>query len=321
MRAAVTGGSGVVGRALLRHLVEGGHEVRALARSDESRRQVRELGAEPVAGDVLDREHVEALVAGADTVFHLAGVNELCPSDPAAMWRVNVEGTEVVLAACRRREVGRLVHTSSASTIGEARGTVADEATPRRRPPLSEYERSKAEAELVVTEGRGELDVVVVNPASVQGPGRVGGTGALLAAAAGGRLPVLVDTVFSIVDIDDCARGHILAAEKGGVGERYIFSGGTLTVREAVSILARITGRRRPWFVHPGLATVAAHLVGPVMGRLGRRPLLCPESARVLLHGHRYDGSKATRELGLDYTPVEDTFRRTVDWVLATGAA
>jgi dihydroflavonol-4-reductase len=198
-------------------------------------------------------------------------------------------------------------------TIGEARGQVADEWTPHRGSYLSWYERTKAESEKIALT-RSDVDVVSVNPSSVQGPGRASGTGRLVLAAARGRLPVMVDTAISIVDIDDCARGHLLAAEKGVPGERYLLSGATMGTREALRILAEVTGRpSRARFIEPRALTLAG-AIGGVVARLGVGAGVCPESARVILHGHRYDGSRATRELGLSYTPVGETLRRAVDW-------
>lgn len=315
MKVAVTGGSGVVGAAVVRHLVASGHEVWALARSAEASAKLDALGASVVHGDVLDQSAVERLVTGSQYVFHIAGVNEMCPRDPARMWMVNVEATMGVLGASARAGAERFIHTSSAVTIGEERGTIGTEASEHRGRFMSEYERSKTVAERLVFDTAHEIDVVSVNPSSVQGPGRSTGSGALLLAAARGDLPFLVDTTISLVDIDDCARGHLLAAEEGAPGERYILSGAMLTIRQAVGILNRHLGRRgMPWFVRPGVMTALAPMIDAVSRLAGRRSPLCPESARVLLHGHRYDGSKANRHLGLEYTPVDETLARTLEW-------
>ncbi|MGD2059540.1 MAG: SDR family NAD(P)-dependent oxidoreductase [Acidimicrobiia bacterium] len=320
MKVAVTGGSGVVGKAVIRHLVAAGHDVRALARSTASAAVVEELAARPVAGTVLDGRSLEALVEGCDWVFHVAGVNEMCLIDPSPMWEVNVDGTMHVLEACHRAGVGRLIHTSSAVTIGEEQGTIGTETSRHRGQFQSEYERSKTVAERLVLDRAHDLEVVAVNPSSVQGPGRSSGTGALLLAIARGNLPVLVDTTLSIVDIDDCARGHLLAAERGEPGERYILSGPVITVREGVASMNRILGRHtRPWFLRPRVIEVAAPIAEGLARALGRPPLLCPESARVLLSGHHYSGDKATRELGLDYTSLEETLSRTITWFRQEG--
>lgn len=320
MRVAVTGGSGVVGSAVVRHLVAEGHDVTAMARSPQASSTLRELGARVVHGDILDQAAVSRLVKGHQRVFHIAGVNEMCSRDPAGMWRVNVEASVSVLHASRRHGVERFIHTSSAATIGEERGTVGNEESKHRGHFLSEYERSKTVAERLVFDSAPDIEVVSVNPSSVQGPGRSTGTGALLLAAARGMLPFLVDSTFSLVDIDDCARGHLVAAEKGVPGERYLLSGATLTVREAVRVLNGVSGKRRtPWFVNRAAVTAVAPIVDVCSRVVGRATPLCAESARVLLHGHRYDGSRAGRDLGLEYTPVENTLTRTFRWFRREG--
>ena len=320
VRVAVTGGTGTVGAALVRHLVAEGHQVNALARTGVGSDALELAGAQPVAGDVLDSPSLDRLVDRTEMVFHVAGINQLCPKDPGEMWRVNVDGTREVLEACRRAGVRRLVHTSSAVTIGEEDGNVGSEATTHRGNYLSQYERTKTEAEALALAGGGEVEVVSVNPSSVQGPGRSTGTGRILLRAVQGRLPIAMDTIFSLVDIDDCARGHLLAAERGRPGERYLLSGVTLTTREAVSILAAVTGvRPRVRYLRPGVLSALGPVVGAIYGMIGRHAPVCPEAVRVLQHGHRYDGSRATRELGLTYTRVEETLRRTVEWFRSQG--
>jgi dihydroflavonol-4-reductase len=319
MRAAVTGGSGVVGGPVIRHLVEAGHEVVALARTETAGQRVAGLGAQPSRGDVLDPESLRAFVAGADWVFHVAGVNEMCPADRRLMTRVNVEGTRHVADACHRKGVGRLIHTSSAVTLGEAAGETGNEFTSHRGRYRSLYEESKvlAERELVRA---GDVEVVVVNPSSVQGPGRSTGTGRLVIDVLDGRLPFLVDSTFSIVDIDDCARGHLLAAERGEPGERYVLSGATLTIREALHRVAAVSGAvPKVRYLPSSVALIGGTLVELVY-RLGRRrPPVCREMVSILRAGAAYDGSRATRELGLQYRPFDETIRRMVDWFRAQG--
>ena len=320
MRVAVTGGSGVVGRPLVRTLVEEGHEVVALARSDAAAATIEREGARVVVGDILDRVSLGRLVDGADWVFHVAGVNELCPQDPAHMDRVNIVGTANVLTACQIAGVGRLIHTSSAAAIGERQGTVGTEISPHRGNYLSRYEGSKHQAEQLVLAEAGAVDVVVVNPSSVQGPGRATGTGKLLLDVLNGHLPFLVDTTVSIVDIDDCARGHLLAATQGVTGRRYILSGASIGIIDAVALLSEVTGRTlRPRYLPGWAAAAGAGVVEFGSRALGRRPKLCREMVRVMRAGHVYDGSRATKELGLQYRPLELTIRRTVEWFETEG--
>ena len=318
----VTGGSGVVGRALVERLTGDGREVRALARSDASADVVRSLGAHPVRGDVLEPESLSSAMRGCPTVFHVAGANAMCLHDPSHMIRTNVEGSANVLRAARDVGVARVVYTSSASAIGEAAGTVGREDSPHRGSYLSEYARSKHLAEQRVFELAAELrvDVVVVNPSSVQGPGRATGSARLLLDVVNGRLPVLVDTTISLVDIADCTEGHVLAEARGTPGERYLLSGATLSTREAVEMLRRIWGlRRRVRFAPAWSAVAGATVIGAVARALRRDPPVCREAVRTLLHGHRYDGSKAARELGLRYTPIEVTLLRTLEWFAERG--
>lgn len=319
MKVAVTGGTGVVGRAVVRHLVGADHQVSALARSDRSATELSKSGVTPIAGDVLDGGSLARLVEGSEVVFHIAGVNEMCSKDPSHMWEVNVEGSRRVLEACVRGGVRRLVHTSSAVTLGEPLGEIGRENSTHRGHFLSEYERTKTISERLLLDST-TVEVVSVNPSSVQGPGRATGTGALFLALARGEIPVLVDTTISLVDIDDCARGHLLAATQGVPGERYVLNGATLTLREALRLLDDVRGRkRRPWFLRREVVATLTDLADlfdwdPDLGMP-----LCAESLRVLLHGHEYDGSKAGRDLGLVYTAPEETLRKTVDWFRVGG--
>jgi dihydroflavonol-4-reductase len=316
----VTGGSGVVGRAVVTHLVEAGRPARALARSDEAQAVVASLGATPVVGDILDYPSLLRAMHGTDIVYHVAGVNDMCLRDPAPMYRANVDGTRNVVRAAVAAGVSRVVHTSSAVTLGEGHGMVGTERTQHRGSFLSHYERSKYLAEQVAFAESGRVDVVAVNPSSVQGPGRATGTGRLLLDLLNGRLPVMIEARLSIVDIDDCAAGHLLAAERGVSGERYVLSGFMTTTRRAVLLLEEIVGRRlRTRFLPGSLVAGAASVVGPVSRLLRRAYPVCAESIRVMRFGHTYDGSRATRDLGLEYRSAEDTIRRTVEWFAAEG--
>jgi dihydroflavonol-4-reductase len=321
-RAFVTGGSGVVGRALVERLGERGAEVVALARSDEARSALERRGARVVRGDLFDDEALVRGMDGCETVFHVAGVNSLCLEDPTPMVRVNVEGPPAVVRAAARVGVRRVVHTSSAATIGEPEGSLGREDTPHRGWYLSVYERSKTDGERAVLEAaRAEgMEVVCVNPSSVQGPGRAGGTARLLLAFLDGRLKLFVETNVCIVDIRDCADGHILAAERGVAGERYILNGMNLSVADALRLAADVAGvERRPRLVPRPLAKGAAAVVERAFRLVRRRPPVCGEMVRTLIHGHRYDGSRAERELGLRYTDPRDTVRRTVEWAREAG--
>lgn len=320
----MTGGTGVVGRAVVERLIGAGREVRGLARSDAAASALVELGAGVMRGDVLDPPSLRRAMDGVATVFHVAGVNAMCLRDPSPMYRVNVEGSANVVRAAAEAGVGCVVHTSSAAAIGEARGTVGREDSPHRGSYLSHYERSKRLSERRVLELAADLGVraIAVLPASVQGPGRTTGSARLLLDAVSGRLPAMVETTISLVDVADCAEGHLLAEAHGEDGERYLLSGATLTTREAVELLRRLWGRpeRVRWL--PRWTAVAVGEAAEAAGRLARRDLpVCREVVRTLLHGHRYEGSKAERKLGLRYTPLEETIGRTLTWYADRGLA
>jgi dihydroflavonol-4-reductase len=321
-RVFVTGGSGLVGGAVIERLVADDRPVVALCRSEESARLLAARGVEPVRGDILDGGSLRRAMAGCEVVYHIAGLNTFCLADPTPLYRVNVDGSRAVIQAAREAGVRRVVYTSSAATIGESHGAVGREDSPHRGWFLSNYERAKHEAERAVLGEASEagIDVVCVNPSSVQGPGRSGGTARLLVDYVNGRLKAIVETRMSLVDIDDCARGHVLAELKGRPGARYLLSGATLTVREGVEMLARLTGLSERPRTLPARAALAVGAAAEGLGRLRRRqPRLCREMVRTLCHGHAYDGSLATRELGLAYTPVEDTIARTLRWLVEEG--
>jgi dihydroflavonol-4-reductase len=316
----ITGGTGFVGRAILQELLDGGREVRALSRSTRSSARLRRLGAAPVRGDILDYQSLVKAMQGCQVVYHAAGLNAFCLSDPGPLFRLNVDGSRNVVRAAARAGVHRVVYTSSAATLGEAKGTVGWEDSPHRGWFLSQYERSKYEAEQAALAGNGQVEVVSVNPSSVQGPGRTKGTAKLFIQFLNGRSKVSVESRISIVDVADCARGHLLAEAKGQPGGRYVLNGATLPTSEVLALLAQETGLdQRLITLPPPVATAGAALVERTVRALGRQPPVCREMVRTLLHGHAYDGSRATRELGLTYTPVRETLRRAIAWYVENG--
>ena len=326
--AVVTGASGFVGGGVARELLDAGYDVRATARSRAAASAIRDRVRDPrpslqiVEGDVLERGSLEDAFAGSNLVVHAAGVVAACPRDPSGMLRTNVIGTTNAVTAAARARVARFVLTSSAATIGERAGQVGREDTPHRGWFLSSYERSKAEGEAAAFAlGRDlGLDVLSVNPASVQGPGRADGTARLLLAAARGRLPVATTTTISFVDVDDCARGHVLAAERGSPGRRYLLCGATMSAMEALALVDRVTGRsRRRLAVSGRVVSAAAAVVETAFRALLRDPPFCREVAAAIEDGRAYDGSLATRALGLGYTPAEETVRRTIAWFRSAG--
>jgi dihydroflavonol-4-reductase len=215
---------------------------------------------------------------------------------------------------------GRVVHTSSAATLGEEAGTVGREDSPHRGWFLSPYERTKYLGERTALALGRELgvDVVSVNPASVQGPGRATGTGRLFVRIANARAAALFRTWISVVDVDDCAEGHVLAAERGRPGARYVLCGASLPLSRAVEVLRARLGRPEHVVWVPRAVVRAGVPVAALVAGLSRgdEAPVCPAAIRTLLHGHRYDGSRATEELGLRTTPIEVTLEKTLAWAV-----
>ncbi len=305
----------------MRHLVGSGIDVRGLARSEAAAASVIRNGGTPVMGDLSDDEALRSGMSGCDIVYHVAGVNTMCPGDPGVMYRVNVDLVRAVVRAAADAGVRRIVLTSSAAAIGEPAGTVADERTPHTGRFLSNYARSKYLGERAFFDEatRREIEAVAVNPSSVQGPGRADGSALLLRYALGTRRPVVIDTTLSIVDIDDTARAHLAAAIRGRPGQRYLISGASVGIREVVAMLGEAADRLIDPIVLPRWAGESAYPVAAAAGLIGGDQPVCIEMLRTLLHGHRFDASRSIDELGIAYTPLDDTLERTVDWLADEG--
>jgi dihydroflavonol-4-reductase len=315
----VTGGSGFVGGAVLRGLVAEGRHARALVRSEEAARVVAAAGAEAVRGDLLEPGDWAESLRGCSTVFHTAGEVAMC--DPKRL-EVNVAGTRVVIAAAGRAGVGRIVHTSSAATIGEARGAIGREDTEHRGHHQSAYARSKYEAERVAFADAAALgiELVAVNPSSVQGPGRTHGTARLFIGFLNGKLRWAVHTRLPLVFVEDTVAAHLLAERVGVPGERYLVNGWSPTIEEAVDLLRLVAGvDRRLRYLPAWMLTAAATVTEGLWRAVGKEPPLCRAMAREVKHGHVFDGSKAERDLGLRYTPPEEWLTRTVEWYRQQG--
>ncbi len=295
--------------------------MRGLARSDAAAAAIVRNGGTPILGDLSDNEALRSGMSGCDVVYHLAGVNTMCPGDPGLMYRVNVDLVRSVVRAAADSGVQKVVLTSSAATIGEPMGVVADEGTPHTGRFLSHYARSKYLGERAFFEEaeRRRIEAVAVNPSSVQGPGRADGSALLLRYVLGVGRPIVFDVTLSIVDIDDAARAHLAAAIRGRHGARYLVSGASVGIRQAVASLAEAGCRAIDPIVLPPWAGVAAYPIAAAAGLIGGDRPICVEMLRTLLHGHRFDASLSISELGMAYTPLDETFERTVEWLVDEG--
>jgi dihydroflavonol-4-reductase len=318
-RTLITGATGFVGGLLASRLVAEGRQVRALVRNLADRERLPDPRVELAIGHLDDEESLARAADGCQVVYHVAGLNQLCLADPAPLYRVNVEGTRRMLEAARRAGVRRVVHTSSAATLGGNGSSFLDETAGPPSEFTSHYARSKWEGEQVAL-GFDGVEVVVVNPSSVQGPGRTTGTAAVFIRYLNGRLPFDLPARFGLCYTLDCVNGHLLAEAKGRPGQRYVLSTATLTNTEAIDLIAVISGLTdRPRTLPLPLAMGAGSVAEALARARGRQPRLCRESVRTLGHPHLYDGSRATRELGLRYTPLRQALEATVRWYVQQG--
>ena len=244
-------------------LAEQGADLRLLVRSGSDLRNIQGLKADRVIGDLRDPESIEKAMAGCDVVFHDAADYRLWVRDPEQMYRANVEGTRTVLAAARKNHVRRVVYTSSVATMGfTSNGHPADEDSPVSLDGMiGHYKRSKFMAEEVALEaGRGGMDIVVVNPSTTVGERDIKPTptGRIVVDFLKKKFPAYVDTGLNLVDVTECARGHVAALEKGRSGERYILGGENMTLKQILDKLAAITGLPSPKVKVPYLGTGAA---------------------------------------------------------------
>jgi dihydroflavonol-4-reductase len=313
-RVLVTGGTGFVGGLVLARLVAEGRPVRALVRRPADREQLPDPRVELALGDLRDEESLARAADGCAVVYHLAGLNQLCLPDPAPLYLVNVEGTRHLLQAARRAGVRRVVHTSSAATLGGDGTSMVDESAPPPAEFTSHYAKSKFQAEQLALAFDG-VEVVSVNPSSVQGPGRTTGTAKLFLRYLNGRLWFDMPAHFGLCYTEDCVNGHLLAEAKGRPGQRYVLNTATLTNTDAIDLIAVIAGLAdRPRTLPPPVAMAAASVAEAYARLLDRPPRFCREFVRTAGHPHLYDGSRAERELGLRYTNLRKAMEATVHW-------
>ncbi|WP_412068352.1 NAD-dependent epimerase/dehydratase family protein [Rubrivirga sp. IMCC43871] len=317
MTALVTGATGFVGAALVRQLLADGDRVRILRRATSS---LDLLGAaaspvEHAVGDVTDPESVAEAMVGVEVVYHVAAAVAFGTSARERLRRVNIEGTAHVVDAALATGVERLVHTSSIAALGRAGGggLIDESAEWTRSRENTAYAVSKREAEREVRRGVAEgLDAVVVNPALVFGPGRAGeGTQAIVDRLAAGQMPLAPPGATAVVDVEDVAAGLRAARERGATGERYVLAAENLAWTEILSTLADALGVEAPTQTAPRWLLLAGGALSEGVAALtGSDPDLTRETARTAAAIHRYDGSRATRDLELAYRPFQATAAR-----------
>lgn len=326
MKAFVTGATGFLGSHVARVLGEQGAQLRLFVRPTSNLKNLQGLKAETANGDLRDPASLEKAMSGCDVVFHVAADYRLWVRYPAEMYRSNVDGTRAVLEAARKNNVQRVVYTSSVATIGFRQdGEPADEDSPvSLTDMIGHYKRSKFMAEQVAMEaGRGGMQVVTVNPTTPIGEQDVKPTptGRIVLDFLKRKFPAYVDTGLNLVDVRECARGHVTALEKGKSGDRYILGGEDLTLKQILDKLGAITGLPSPTLKLPYFFAFAAGVVDEaVTGMILRRePRATVDTVRMGKKKMFASSAKAEKELGWKIVPVDNALQRAVDWFRANG--
>jgi dihydroflavonol-4-reductase len=309
-----------------RELVRAGREVRLLVRPTADRRNVRGLPVEIYHGDVRDLDSLRRATMGCAQVYHVAALYKLWVRYKKEIYESNVTGTENILKVAQECGVEKIVYTSSVATLGlPDNGTPGNEETPVSLDDMiGHYKRSKFLAEQVALRYAAQgVPIIIVNPSTPVGIGdlKPTPTGKLLVDFLNGRMPGYVDTGLNLVDVEDVARGHLLAAEKGRLGEKYILGHENLTLQQILLLLAELTGRSVPRFKVPYALALGVAYLDASLARLipGREPFAPPVGVKLSKKRMFFDPSKAVQELGWTQTPIGEALRKAVQWFVENG--
>ena len=321
----VTGASGFVGSAVARKLAARGYHVRVLVRATSPRTNLAGLDAEPVEGDMRDAPSMRRAMQGARHLFHVAADYRLWARDPEEIVRNNREGTKIVMEAALAEGVEKIVYTSSVATLKPVAGQSVDETSRHdENSAIGAYKRSKVVAEqvvehLVATE---RLPATIVSPSTPIGPRDVKPTptGRILVEAATGRMPAYVDTGLNLVHVDDVAEGHLLALDRGRVGERYILGGQDATLAEMLGVIAALSNRKPPRVNLPRAPLYPlAYAAEAVASITGKEPFVTVDALRMSEHHMFFSSAKAERELGYRARPYREAISDALGWFRQAG--
>ena len=324
MTTLVTGAAGFLGSHVTRQLVVRGDEVRVLLRASSTNRAIADLSLEYVTGDLRDPASLDRAMKGVKRVFHVAADYRLWARRSREIYDSNVGGTKNLLEAAKRAGVEQLIYTSTVATIAVDRPQLPNESTDATlQEMVGHYKRSKWMAEReALNAAKSGLPVIVAMPTTPVGPWdwKPTPTGKIILDFLNGKMPGYVETGLNFVGVEECAAGHLLVAEKGKVGERYLLGGANLTLKAMLDTLAKITGLRAPSLKIPhGLALGVAY-ANTVFSRLvGREPGIPIEGVKIARHMMFVDCSRAQRELGFEAGPVAAALERAVRWYVANG--
>ena len=321
MTTLVTGATGFVGSHVVRQLIAAGRPVRVLVRPSSNKRTLEGAPVEQAVGDLRDVVSLGRAMKGIRHVFHVAADYRLWARNPSEIYESNVEGTRRLFEAAAREGVERIVYTSTVATIAaprQDRQLPSEETRATLAQMIGHYKRSKflAELEAIKAAGAG-LPVVIVNPTAPVGPGdwKPTPTGRIIVDFLNGRMPAYVDTGLNVVNVEDVATGHLLAAAKGRIGERYILGARNMTLKQILEALSKITGRPSPRVRLPHALALAAGYAEEWISRLkGREPRIPVEGVKMSRHRMFVGSDKAQKELGYSPEPVEEGLERAVRW-------
>ena len=325
MKALVSGATGFIGSTLVRELLKDGREVRALIRKSSDTRSIDGLDVEKAFGDIRDGDSVKAALQGCDTFYQAAALYEVWGHSRQDYYDVNVEGTRIALEAAMEQGVQKVVYTSSVATLGgHGKEHPADE--------TAQFNVQKTGPDYYTTKYLGELEalkmaqkglpVVIVNPTVVIGvrDARPTPSGRMILDVANQKSPGYMDGGWNFVDVEDVARGHILAAQKGKAGEKYILGNANMTLQEFYKVVAGVCGVQPPGLKFPFAAVLGTSYLYMLMAAITRQPpVVTPSIARMNRMYWYFDSSKAVRELGFPQTPVRDTVEKAVNWFRQAG--
>jgi dihydroflavonol-4-reductase len=321
----VTGASGFVGSSVARALIARGLHVRVLMRPTSPKTNIADLDAEPVPGDMRDEASMRAAMKDARYFFHVAADYRLWARDMEEIVRNNREGTRIVMETALAAGVEKVVYTSSVATLKPVEGRSVDETSRHSEASaIGAYKRSKVVAEqvverLIATRG---LPATIVSPSTPIGPRDVKPTptGRILVEAASGKMPAYVDTGLNLVHVDDVAQGHLLALDKGAIGERYILGGQDATLAQMLAVIARLSNRKPPRVSLPQAPLYPLAYAAEAFARLsGSEPFLTVDALRMSEHHMFFSSAKAERELGYRARPYEDAIADALTWFRAAG--
>ena len=321
MKTLVTGSTGFLGSAILRELLDDGREVKLLVRKDADTANIDGLDVEIAYGDLRDSESLQSALNGCNILYHAAAYYSLWDRDQQLIYDINLEGTRKILEASQKKNLEKIIYTSTVGCIGLNEDTTpANENTFFNKSTLANhYKKSKFQAEQVALQfARNGLPIVIVNPSTPVGPRDIKPTptGKIILDFLNRKMPAYLDTGLNLIDVKDCARGHILAEQKGVPGERYILGNQNMSLFDILTSLEKITGLKAPRIKMPFWVALSAGWVCEMVSNhlTGKPPAVPLAGVKMAKYFMYFDSSKAVQELGLEQNSVEKALRQSVNW-------